>query len=95
MPFQKGNRANPKGRPLGAKSKVSETFYEYAIRALNDERIGGYEGFIEWIIGRARNKEIYFNWLAKWAEKQIKEEKVVGVTGEHTLIIKVVDTSGE
>jgi hypothetical protein len=93
MPFKKGNRANPKGRPLGAKSKVSETFYDYAIRALNDERLGGYEGFVKWITERARHKEIYFSWLAKWAEKQIKEEKVVDITGEHKLIIEIVKTN--
>lgn len=70
MKFQKGNKANPKGRPKGAKSKASESFYEDCL-ALYAER--GLDGLREFVNKCPRNKEIFYNWLAKWAEKQIKQ----------------------
>ena len=33
--------------------------------ALNDERVGGEEGFIEWIIASKGNRAAFYTWLMK------------------------------
>ena len=69
--FKPGESGNPAGRPLGAKSKLSESFYEDCLALYLEE---GIEGVRTWIKKAPRNREIFYNWLAKWAEKQIKQE---------------------
>ena len=44
----------------------------------------------------ARNKEIFLSWLAKWAEKQIKQEVDHSgkVDGDVNVKVTFVDTKG-
>jgi hypothetical protein len=79
MPFKKGQSGNPKGRKKGAKSVLSESFYELGLRYLDDpDGFGGYEGFKAFFNKCPRNKEIFVSMMAKWAEKQIKQSLEVG-----------------
>jgi hypothetical protein len=59
--FEKGNP----GKPKGAKSKLSESFYQDCLAAYNDPRIGGLEGLIGWITSTGRNRLMFYSWLAK------------------------------
>lgn len=59
--FTKGNS----GRPKGSKNKLTTNIRELVMTALNDERIGGEEGFIKWIDSSKRNKELFYSWLMK------------------------------
>jgi hypothetical protein len=80
MPFKKGNTLG-KGRKRGAKSIVSEAWYQMALRYKDDpEGFGGYEGFRDYFNKSPRNKETYVRMMAGFAEKQIKQ--AVEHTGE-------------
>lgn len=79
MKFTKGNKANLAGRPKGAKSKISESFYEMALRYLDDpDGFNSYEGFRDFFNKCSRNKELFVSMMGKWAEKQIKQSLEVG-----------------
>jgi hypothetical protein len=95
MPFKKGH-APSGGRPKGAKSVLTETFYELCQKYFNDpDGFGGYEGLRAFFNKCPRNKEIFVAMMGKWAEKQIKQSVEVG--GENggpinaKLIIEIVD----
>ncbi len=75
--FKPGQSGNPKGRPKGAKSKISESFYQDALAAYNDERVGGREGLVQWVIASQRNRLVFYSWLAKTMPSNLQ------VTGEN------------
>ena len=61
--FKKGISGNPKGRPKGAKDKISRNIkesYEYIF-----EQRGGAKGFLEWVNKTARNTELFYQWYSK------------------------------
>jgi len=62
--FEKG-RDKTGGRKKGVKNKHTTNIKEMMFKALNDERVGGLEGFIKWVIDTKRNKELFFTWLMK------------------------------
>ena len=62
--FEKG-KAKTGGRKKGAKNKLTNDIKEMMFKTLNDERIGGLEGFIKWVIDTKRNKELFYTWLMK------------------------------
>ena len=65
---------NPAGRPKGAKSKLSESFYSDCLSAYNDPRIGGVEGLVQWITASSRNRMTFYAWLSKTIPSQINAE---------------------
>ena len=64
MKFKKGNKL-AKGRPRGAKSKLSESFYQDCLAAYNNPRVGGLKGLIEWIASSQHNRVTFYGWLSK------------------------------
>jgi len=89
MPFTKGKSGNPKGRKRGAKSKLSESFYQDCLTLYSEMSIDGLRAFINKC---PRNKEIFFAWLAKWAEKQINQSVSGNVKMDGKLIVEFIDT---
>jgi len=57
-------RGNP-GRPIGSKNKLTTNIKDMIFEALNNEEVGGTEGFIEWILASKRNKELFYGWLMR------------------------------
>ena len=62
--FEKG-RKKTGGRKKGVKNKLTTNIKDMLFNALNDERVGGEEEFIKWIIDTKRNKELFYTWLMK------------------------------
>lgn len=83
--FQKGNP----GKPKGAKTKLSESFYADCLVLYEEMGIGGLRAFVNKC---PRNKEIFYNWLAKWAEKQIKQSLEVAGEGGGPLQVHLTKT---
>ncbi len=73
MPFKKGHPPSG-GRPKGAKSKLTESFYEHCQRYFDDpDGFGGYEGLKNFFNKCPRNKELFVAMMGKWAEKQMAQ----------------------
>ena len=62
--FEKG-REKTGGRKKGVKNKLTTNIKDMLFNALNDERVGGEEEFIKWVINSNRNKELFYTWLMK------------------------------
>ena len=62
--FEKG-RKKTGGRKKGVKNKLATNIKDLLLDTLNDERVGGLEGFIKWVIDTKRNKELFYTWLMK------------------------------
>jgi len=95
--WKPGQSANPAGRPKGAKAKTAEAFYADCLRLYGDpDGFNGYEGMRAYIKGNPRRKEQFVAILAKWAEKQIKQEVDLSGQVDHAVNVKVtfVDTRG-
>ena len=88
MPFKEGQSGNPNGRPKGSENKLTKSIKEMVFNALNDERVGGEEGFIEWIIENKRNKATFYAWLMKMLPTNVDVES----GGELAVILKKVLT---
>lgn len=63
--FLRGQSGHPEGRPLGSKNKLTTNIKDMIFEALNNEEVGGTEGFIEWILASKRNKELFYGWLMR------------------------------
>ena len=92
MKFKKGQSGNPKGRKKGAKTKASESFYADCLALYNEKGIDGLRAFVNKC---PHNTEVFYGWMAKWAEKQIKQSlEVAGENGgpiNAKLVIEIVD----
>lgn len=100
MKFKKGQSGNPKGRKKGAKSKLSESFYQDCLAAYNDPRVGGLEGLVRWIIESKRNRMAFYAWMAKTipANLQLGDESggPIAITLTKTVtVIKPKDYASE
>jgi len=92
MPFKKGH-APIGGRPRGAKSKLSESFYEDCLTAYNSPDIGGLKGLIMWIRTSPRNRAVFYNWLAKTFPASWQIGNTPDADGQaQALLIKVIHT---
>jgi len=65
MKYEKGKSGNPKGRPRGAKNKLATNIKDMLFSTLNDKRVGGLEGFINWVAETKGNKILFYTWLMK------------------------------
>jgi hypothetical protein len=87
--FPKGNP----GRPKGAKSKLSDSFYQDCLAAYNDPRLGGLEGLIAWAAASGRNRAVFYNWLAKTIPANMALGNTPDANGKlQALLIKVIHT---
>jgi hypothetical protein len=82
MKYQKGH-APTGGRPKGAKSKLSESFYQDCLAAYNDPRVGGLNGLINFIVANSHNRMTFYAWLSKTIPANL------AVTGENGGPIRV------
>jgi len=63
------------GRKKGVKNKFTINIKEMVLDTLNDERVGGLEGFIKWVIDTKRNKELFYTWLMKMLPSSLVGEQ--------------------
>jgi len=77
---------NPKGRPKGAKDKVSRTVKENIEETF--QKLGGIEGLVRWANKSNYNKEKVYNWYFSMLPKNVDAD----VFGELGLVIKRIIT---
>lgn len=82
MPFTKGQRANPRGRPKGAANKTTRVFKEMVTQCLED--IGGRTAMTKW--AKANPTEFY-----KIAARLIPHEVVGNPDAPIPLSIELTD----
>jgi hypothetical protein len=70
MPFKKGNKLST-GRPKGAKSKVSESFWLDWLEVYN--KLGNVKVLEEFALSSKRNMEIFLAWGAKTIPTNVQE----------------------
>lgn len=71
MKFQKGHPPSG-GRPRGAKSKVSESFWLDWLEVYN--RLGNADLLLEFAHSSKRNMEIFLNWGAKTIPTNVEQK---------------------
>ena len=85
--FEKG-RDKTGGRKKGVKNKLTTNIKDMLFNALNDERVGGEEEFIKWIIASNRNKELFYTWLMKMLPTNVDAD----ISGDIGITIKKILT---
>lgn len=90
MPFKKGQSGNPKGKPKGARTKISESFWQDWLSVYNE--IGGAETLKDFALACKRNMETFLGWGAKTIPTNVQANLSGKVDGDHKLVIEVVQT---
>ena len=75
------------GRKEGSIGKFTSIKQDF-LNAYNDERIGGLEGLVGWILESKRNKAMFYQWLTRMLPTSISGD----VKGDITLTVKKVTT---
>jgi hypothetical protein len=81
MPFKKGNKLST-GRPKGAKSKVSESFWLDWLEVYN--KLGNTKVLEEFALASKRNMEIFLAWGAKTIPTNVEAKH----SGEVAAVLK-------
>jgi hypothetical protein len=88
--FKPGNKANPKGRPKGAKSKISESFWRDWLEVYN--KLGNSGLLEEFALSSKHNMAIFLNWGAKTIPTNVQANISGQVDGNQKLVIEIVQT---
>jgi len=71
MPFKSGDQKPPNsGRKEGVKNKFTSIKQSF-LDAFKDERVGGTEGLILWILDNKRNRAMFYSWVTKMLPSSI------------------------
>ena len=92
-PNWKNGHSKMGGRKKGSKNKFTNDIKGMVINALNDKRVGGEEGFIQWIVANKRNKEMFYSWLMKMLPSNVGIEG--NIKHEHRLSMNDLKKSME
>jgi len=84
--FTKGS--SEAGRKVGSKGKFTSIKQDF-LDAYNDERIGGLEGLIAWVLESKRNKAMFYQWVTKLLPSAVEGD----VKGDITLTVKRIITN--
>jgi len=69
--FTKGS--SEAGRRVGSKNKFTSIKQDF-LDAYNDERIGGLEGLIAWVLESKRNKAMFYQWVTKLLPSAVESD---------------------
>lgn len=74
--FAKGNP----GKPVGAGTRPFTSLKNAFLDAFNDERVGGVEGLVLWIIEDSFHKRHFYQWITKMLPRTVDVQGVDPVT---------------
>ena len=72
MKYKKGQSGNLKGRPKGAKDKITRTAKANIEKVI--EALGGWEGILEFAEKNQRNKALLYGWYFKMLPSNVGVE---------------------
>ena len=79
--FAEGNPGG--GRPKGSENKYTADMRKFILDALYDERVGGLEGFIEWLLEKPQpNFPMLYGWVFKMLPSNVNLGGEVSITFE-------------
>ena len=88
-PFEPGNPGRPKGTP----NKFT-TLKQAFIEAFLDERVGGTEGLVAWILSSNRNREKFYQMVTKLFPQEVGFTADDAEKFTNKLILEVVHVKG-
>ena len=92
--YKKGQSGNPKGKPKGLKSKFT-TLGQAFLDAYNDNRVGGTEGLIFWVLKSEHNRALFYQWITKMLPSNLQLGNTSDNQGKaQALLVKVVYVGG-
>jgi len=89
--FKKGSSGNPKGRPRGAKDKISRNIKDNFDAVF--EKLGGVDGFFNWANKNTQTKTTFYQIYSKMLPTNLTADLLPDMDSK--LIITVVKTKGK